>query len=457
MGKPGRLIFDIGVSTRRFAPPSGIVRREQALARYALKSRPDIRFVLFDWTARVYREVRREWAGALIRSDTVLESGAATFSFQRQGWRRHLPSRLLMSLALEERRLQALSERARCVVASAQHALCWPHGLPAPLVNPDGSRRNVVPARDALKDLAPLGPEDTILSVGNYTGGHAGTIAALKRQQGFRYVSMRHDLIVVSHPQYFVDEHVAGSREHWHTILPMAERILVNSRTVERELCDYCRAQGIALRDVARVRPGSNLAGLKPAAKLPAGLRPGRYALFVATIEPRKGHAMMLDVWQRLVEKGVPQRRGYKLVIVGSPGWKTTDLQKRLADPVPFAGTLLHLTGAGDGLLARLYRDCAFGLLPSICEGFGMPLIESFACGRTMIVSTGGSLPEIAGPFAPCLAPTDQSAWQAMLERWIEDDAARAPYEAAIRDSFRPVSWDQAAAEIFAAAEAPDR
>src|SRR5262249_37419761 len=158
------------------------------------------------------------------------------------------------------------------------------------------------------------------------------------------------------------------------------------------------------------VRPGHDLSGVAPAQSLPAGLEPGRFALIVGTVEARKGHAMILDIWQRLVDKGLPQSRDFSLVVVGRPGWLVADLVRRLGDPAAFAGTVLHLTGTDDADLARLYRDCAFGLLPSRYEGFGMPLIESFACGRTMIVSNAGSLPEVAGQFAPCLPAADAAA-----------------------------------------------
>jgi len=112
----------------------------------------------------------------------------------------------------------------------------------------------------------------------------------------------------------------------------------------------------------------------------------------------------------------------------------------------------LHLPATDDAALAALYRDAAFCLLPSLYEGFGMPVIEAFARGKAIIASNAGALPEVVGSLSPCLPPDERAAWLAMLEQWMEDERAYAPYEAAIRASFKPVGWDQAAAEIFAAA-----
>jgi glycosyltransferase involved in cell wall biosynthesis len=245
---------------------------------------------------------------------------------------------------------------------------------------------------------------------------------------------------------------MAGSfRRHWTAILPLAERILVNSRAVEKDIRAFCRGLGRDPGEIVLVRPGCDLSGVEAALDLPAGLAKGKFVLFVGTIEPRKGHDMILDVWRRLLEKGVPQRHGFTLVLAGQRGWKVDDLIRRLGDPA-FAGSLLHLPATDDATLAALYRDTAFCLLPSLYEGFGMPVIEAFARGKAIIASDAGALPEVVGGLSPCLPPDDRAAWFATLEQWIEDEHAWAPYEAAIRASFKPVTWDSAAAEIFEAA-----
>ena len=225
----------------------------------------------------------------------------------------------------------------------------------------------------------------------------------------------------------------------------------MNSRTVEADIRAFFRSLGREPGEIVLVRPGCDLSGVAPALDLPAGLAKGRFILFVATIEPRKGHDMILDVWRRLLEKGVPQRLGFTLVLVGQRGWKVDELMHQLGDPA-FTGNVLHLSATDDGSLAALYRDAAFCLLPSLYEGFGMPVIEAFARGKAIIASNAGALPEVVGSLSPCLPPADGAAWLAMLEQWIGDERAYAPYEAAIRASFKPVCWDRAAAEIFAAA-----
>jgi glycosyltransferase involved in cell wall biosynthesis len=186
---------------------------------------------------------------------------------------------------------------------------------------------------------------------------------------------------------------------------------------------------------------------------LPEGLEPGHFALLVSTVEPRKGHALLIDAWRRLLADGIPQRHRFKLVFVGRMGWMVDQVRAQLGDKASFDDTLLHLENVSDGALAELYRAAGFCLYPSLYEGFGLPVIEAYSYGKAVIASTGGAIPEIAARFSPCLDPRDHDAWYAEMRRWIEVPAERAAYEARV-SAFTHPTWDEASARIFAAARA---
>lgn len=188
---------------------------------------------------------------------------------------------------------------------------------------------------------------------------------------------------------------------------------------------------------------------MKAGLPLPNGLEPGRYALFVGTIEPRKGHEMLIRVWRRLLAAGLPQRHRFKLVFVGRSGWMVDALLRLIGDPAEFERTLFHLEHMSDDELNAMYAAAAFCLFPSRYEGFGLPILEAFSHGKAVLASTGGAVPETVGNLSPCLDPTDEEAWFTQLARWIEDSGARAPYEARIRESFSHPDWEAAAAQYF--------
>ena len=271
MAQGGKLILDISNLARWLGRPAGIARREQALVRYALAQRRDIRFCVLDESKHAFRTVRPEWVEPLSRGTIALEFDGAAFRRRRKGWRRMLPSRFLLLHALERRRLASASRAQRRILAAAQQLLYWPRSLPARFKDRDGT-----PHRALAADLVLAGPEslaanDTILSVGNYSSGDCAIIAGLKRRHGFRYVSMCHDLIALQFPQFFTDRVPGLVNRHWAAILPLAERILVNSRAVESDIHAFCRILGRAPGEIVLVRPGCDLSGAEASPDLPAG------------------------------------------------------------------------------------------------------------------------------------------------------------------------------------------
>ena len=178
----------------------------------------------------------------------------------------------------------------------------------------------------------------------------------------------------------------------------------------------------------------------------------GRFALFVSTIEPRKGHATLLAAWQRLLAQNIPQLHDFRLVFVGRPGWMVDDVLRRL-DPPPWG--VRHFSGCSDERLASLYRHAAFCCYPSQYEGYGLPLIEAFARGKAVVSSSGGALPETAGGLAPILDPLDVEAWAAMLGDWIAHPEQVAAREQDIAAHFHHPDWPAAAAAIIGVLSRP--
>src|SRR5689334_17439187 len=270
--KNGRLTLDLSNIARWLGRPTGIVRREQALVRYALARRPDISFCVLDESRQAFRTVRREWVEPLSQGTMALDFDSATYRRQRRGWRKRLPSRFLLLHALERRRLASQSQAERRVLGAAERLLYWPRDLPPRFKNRDGTSHRALAFDLVLAGPEPLDAHDTILSVGNYTVCDAAIIAALKHRHRFRYVSMCQDLIALDFPQFFSDGVADRVRRHWTAVLPLAERILVNSRTVERDVRAYCRALGREPGEIVLVHPGCDLSDVAAAPNLPAGL-----------------------------------------------------------------------------------------------------------------------------------------------------------------------------------------
>ena len=115
-------------------------------------------------------------------------------------------------------------------------------------------------------------------------------------------------------------------------MIPYVDRVIVSTRTNAAELRAYCAsAEHSPRRDPRHAVRHRHTDGARDRPAPVEGLVPGRYALFVSTIEPRKGHRLLSRVWARLRAEGVVGKDGFKLAVVGRPGWDADAILARVA------------------------------------------------------------------------------------------------------------------------------
>jgi len=259
----------------------------------------------------------------------------------------------------------------------------------------------------------------------------------------WRSVVTLHDLAFLLYPE----THTAASRAYYaatgESVRRAARVIAVSQRTAS----DAVRLLGV---DPARIRVVLEAAAPTFAPRgedefravaarlgLPADVRP--YALFVGTLEPRKNVPLLLEAFA-LVRRQVDA----ELLIVGGRGWLDEPIfaahaRSGLGDAARFLGNL------GEDDLATLYSHAAVFVLPSLYEGFGLPVLEAMACGAPVVCSNAGPLPAVTGDAAVLLAPEDPAVWARAITNVIAD-ARRA--DALRQKGFahaRTFSWERAA------------
>ena len=455
----GRIVFDLSSAARWTGPPVGIVRVQRELALWARRHRPDVAFAIFDPVTVGYRELGLDLVDRFLAGTASLNAwnlpDATGARRRRSAWVPRpvydvLQSRRTVLRVLERVRLRSKRPWAVRLADRVQRRLITER-YRASMIGPDGGRRDFLSPDMVFGPPIEFGPGDVLLCSGNgWSRSNIDAIAQLKAATGVRLAVVCYDLIPLQFPRFFKDRDVADLSRYWRAALPLADLVIVNSQAVAR---DARQLGGGQTGDLVVCPLGANPTTLRSdaAAPLPEPLRPGAYGLFVSTIEPRKGHELLLKVWLRLLDGGVPQRTAFKLVFVGRRGWLMEAFETALREAPGVAETLIILPQVDDASLDALYRNAGFCLYPSFYEGYGLPVVEAFARGKAVIASNGGALPELVGDLSPCLDPGDEAGWSATLKLWIEDPAARAPYEAAIRERFRHPSWDGAAGLFYGA------
>src|SRR5205823_8622000 len=147
---------------------------------------------------------------------------------------------------------------------------------------------------------------------------------------------------------------------------------------------------------------------------------PDRYLFAVATVEPRKNLATLLDAYMHL--KNYLGASCPPLVIVGRKGWNCDDIlgyMGDLKDVVRFPGYV------SDEELIALYQMATCLIFPSLYEGFGLPVLEAMAAGCPVITSTTSSLPEVAGNAALLVDPLNAQEIATAMRQVLQDEDLR--------------------------------
>ncbi|NUT00765.1 MAG: glycosyltransferase family 4 protein [Sphingomonas sp.] len=271
------------------------------------------------------------------------------------------------------------------------------------------------------------------LNIG-HTGLNDPGFGAWVRSSGVRPIYFVHDLIPITHPEYCR----AGERERhidrMRTVLTTGAGVIGNSQATLDELAEFGRQEGLPCPPSVAAWLGS--------AELPDG--PSRMAdrptfVTLGTIEARKNHLLLLQVWTRLVRRlGSDAPR---LLVIGQRGWESeqaVDLLERggLGDAV------VEIGGCGDAELADHLRSARALLFPSLVEGFGMPLTEALECGVPVIASDLPVFREIGHGMPEFIDPLDGPTWERMILEYAKDGSPARKAQMKRLNSFRPFTWD---------------
>lgn len=255
-------------------------------------------------------------------------------------------------------------------------------------------------------------------------------------------VATVHDLSYLHYPQHHPRERIAFMERQMPRTLAQAAMIIADSEFVRRELIELlgisaARIQTVPLGVEESFHPYSLAERALVLTRYDLAHLP--YLLVVATLEPRKNLPRLVDAYSRLPDA---LRRRHPLVIVGTRGWLTEELERRL-EPLERGGQIKRLGYIPQEDLPLLYAGAWAFAFPSLYEGFGLPLLEAMRSGVPVLTANRSSLPEVAGDAAILVDPEDVDTISAGLERLLTDEAWRGlAVERGLRQA-QPFSWSR--------------
>jgi glycosyltransferase involved in cell wall biosynthesis len=250
-----------------------------------------------------------------------------------------------------------------------------------------------------------------------------------------------HDLVWKHHPLTMKITSLFYEQITMPYSLRSADKVMVVSNATARDVREEFPAIS---KKLSVINLGSSLPSPGPAFEKNYGFSHD-YILFVGTLEPRKNLIRLLEGYSRLPAS---LRLRHDLVIVGGDGWGKSGFHK--AKTLSALDNGVHFLGyVSEDDLAWLYQNAIFLAMPSLYEGFGLPIIEAMSFGTPVLTSNCSSMPEIAGNAALLIDPYSTKSIAAGMEKLLLDHQLRASMSFNARKNAIRFSWEKSAEKLL--------
>jgi glycosyltransferase involved in cell wall biosynthesis len=241
----------------------------------------------------------------------------------------------------------------------------------------------------------------------------------------------------------------------YHYWLPSAvqhvDKILTVSRNSKRDL-GRCLGVPIERITVIPLAAGKQFQPLTESEVQPVLERLGinfPYILFVGSLEPRKNILRLLEAYDQILDWS----SRWHLVVVGARNiWKSEPLGKFVEERN--LQSLVHCPGyIPDDELPALYNGADLFVFPSLYEGFGLPVLESMACGTPVVTSNTSSLPEVAGDAALLVDSYNVEEIAGAMQLILSDAEFTSDLRSRGLERAKKFTWEKTASQTIAVYE----
>ena len=259
-----------------------------------------------------------------------------------------------------------------------------------------------------------------------------------------RKVATIHDVIPLDFPHFFSRNNRLLARRNFHRQVRLSDAIIAVSaytkqRIVELGGCAPERVQVIGCGVDAADAAQASAASWPIAGKMAAG---DDYCLYVGNLEPRKNVDALIDAWAALA----PRHRDVKLVVAGKFNYQAEGTvargRARLGDRFVYLGSVSEPDKWGALANARAL------ILPSLYEGYGIPIIEAYVAGTLALFSRTTSMTELAMDERQMFDPRTVASMVETIDHALDDPAWAGDVRSRARTWVAGQSWDRVARNV---------
>jgi len=256
-----------------------------------------------------------------------------------------------------------------------------------------------------------------------------------------------HDVAYLYFPDDFTKKDLWQLKNWTNFSINKATQIIAVSKTTKK---DIVKNYGVDEEKISIVYNGfekitkEKTSAVEERSGKTAEVKSKKYILFVGTIQPRKNLELLIDSFGKFSQAN----KDFKLVIVGKKGWLYKSIFEkvrimRLEDKVIFAG---HVS---DAELVGYYKNAFCFVLPSLYEGFGIPVLEAMSYGCPVIASFTSSLPEVGGDASLYFDPKNPDDLLEKLNMILNNKNLKKELIAKGNLRIKDFSWEKCAKETL--------
>jgi glycosyltransferase involved in cell wall biosynthesis len=268
--------------------------------------------------------------------------------------------------------------------------------------------------------LTRIGTNAVYLNVSQYPLSAPSYFRWLRERPDVKPVFMIHDLLPIEYPEFFRPESVERHRRRLSVFAKIAAGAIVSTQEVADALLAYLQRLGRKTIPLL-VQPLPVSPTFHQPREHDEGLAARPYFVICGTIEPRKNHLLLLNLWRelgRLLGPATP-----KLIVVGARGWENENILDLLERSPGIRDHVIEAPGLSTPALKRLIDNARAVLMPSFAEGYGLPVAEALTAGTPVLASALMSLRAMRGSAITWLDPLDGLGWLAAIRRLSEASA----------------------------------
>ena len=169
------------------------------------------------------------------------------------------------------------------------------------------------------------------------------------------------------------------------------------------------------------------------------------YIVYVGNLRPHKNVGTLIQAFGLLRQR---RKFDHQLVIVGN-GSKWMAILSEEASRLGLGERISFIPKVSRELLPKIYSAADILVLPSLIEGFGLPVVEGMACGTPVICSRAASLPEVGGDAAEYFEPTSADDLAIAMERVLSSPTLQETLRAKGLERAKHFSWEECARRHF--------